>query len=352
MERHSTGGPPGPDRPRDRPRDPGAGRRAVPRGRRRAADGPPTAKLAHPATARAPAFDIVAAMDDQERDQPARAPQPGAPITAWWLGRTGYRDAWELQHRLVSARAAGLIGDQLLLLEHEPVLTLGRHSDPSHVVATPAELAARRVELIQTERGGEVTYHGPGQLTAYGIVRLADRSLYIRSYVRALEAALTEACGAMGVAAGPKAGYPGCWCGDGARKIGAVGVRVERGVTYHGIALNVTVRLSDFELIDACGMPGVESTSIDRELGLFSEPSTESVARAGAAFAHGLAGALGMPLLGNLPPAADPSGSRAELDAMLAILMPETTERPVPESASVSPLFVSPAPRPPIVRAH
>ncbi|HEX7591930.1 MAG TPA: lipoyl(octanoyl) transferase LipB [Candidatus Limnocylindrales bacterium] len=293
-------------------------------------------------------------MDAQSQDSPTLPPRPGAPITAWWLGRTAYRDAWQLQHRLVAARADGLIGDQILLLEHEPVLTLGRHSDPSHVVASPAELAARHVELIQTERGGEVTYHGPGQLTAYIIVRLADRSLYVRSMVRALESGLTEACAALGVAAEPKPGYPGCWCGDGARKIGAVGVRVERGVTYHGIALNVTVRLDDFDLIDACGMPGVESTSISRELGEPSEPTTESVGRAGAAFAVALSGAMGAQLLGSFAPLADPVACRAELDALLAELMPE----PAPESAipasslGASAPMIPPAPRPPIVRAH
>jgi lipoyl(octanoyl) transferase len=292
-------------------------------------------------------------MDQQERASLARAPQPGASITAWWLGRTPYRDAWQFQHRLVAARANGLIGDQLLLLEHEPVLTLGRHSDPSHVVASPGELAARRVDLIETERGGEVTYHGPGQLTAYAIVRLADRTLYIRSFVRALEAALSEACGAQGVEAGPRPGYPGCWCGDGTRKIGAVGVRVERGVTYHGIALNVTVRLSDFDLIEACGMPGVESTSIDRELGLASEPSTDSVAAAGSAFAVAFAHSIGAPLLGALPPFADPAASRSELEARLSVLMPEMPPRPGPSAPAGPTAPVPPvAPRPPIVRAH
>jgi lipoyl(octanoyl) transferase len=240
------------------------------------------------------------------------------PISAWWLGRTGYRDAWELQHRLVAARAAGLIGDHLLLLEHEPVLTLGRHSDPSHVVATTAELAERQIELIETERGGEVTYHGPGQLTGYAIIKLTDRGLLVRSFVRALESALTAACADAGVEAGRRDGFPGCWCGDGIRKIGAVGVRIERGVSYHGIALNVTVSLADFELIDACGMPGVESTSIARELGLPSEPSTASVARAASAFAHAFANQIEAPLIGRLPPAADPSGARADLEAMLA----------------------------------
>jgi lipoyl(octanoyl) transferase len=248
---------------------------------------------------------------------PPDAPS-GTPITAWWLGRTAYRDAWDLQHRVVAARAAGLIGDQLLLLEHEPVLTLGRHSDRSHVLASPDELAARGIELIETERGGEVTYHGPGQLTAYPILKLADRGLLVRPLVRALEAALASTCADMGVEAGPKPGRPGCWCGDGTRKIGAIGVRVERGVSYHGIALNVTVRLSDFDLIDACGMPGLESTSIARELGQAVEPSIDSVARAADAFAHDLARAIDAPLAGVLPLLADPVASRAELEELLA----------------------------------
>jgi lipoyl(octanoyl) transferase len=270
--------------------------------------------------ARPPAFDIVAAMDRLTRVPPPTAARPAPPLTAWWLGRTRYRDAWDLQHRLVAARAAGLIGDQLLLLEHEPVLTLGRHSDPSHVTASTAELAARRIELIETERGGEVTYHGPGQLTAYPIIKLADRGLLVRPLVRALEAALTAACADAGVEAGPREGYPGCWCGGGSRKIGAIGVRIEHGVSYHGIALNVTVRLSDFDLIDACGIPGVESTSIARELGLASEPSIESVARSAEAFAHALAASLDAPLLGTLPPASNPEAARIQLEAVLAEL--------------------------------
>jgi lipoyl(octanoyl) transferase len=238
-----------------------------------------------------------------------------APITAWWLGRTRYRDAWDLQHRLVAARHDGLIGDQLLLLEHERVLTLGRHSDPAHVLAGRAELAARHIELIRVERGGEVTYHGPGQLTAYPIVRLADRGLMIRPLVSALETALAAACAAFGVAAGPRPGFPGCWCGD--RKIGAIGVRVEHGVSYHGIALNVTASMADFELIEACGLPGVESTSIARERGGTGAPSTESVARAAASLAPALAAALRIELLGILPPVAEPVTSRAALESML-----------------------------------
>jgi lipoyl(octanoyl) transferase len=257
-------------------------------------------------------------MDRLDQDPQPGAAEPTAPISAWWLGRTAYRDAWNLQHRLVAARVAGLIGDQLLLLEHEPVLTLGRHSDPAHVIAAPAELAARHIELIETERGGEVTYHGPGQLTAYPIFKLADRGLLVRPLVRALESALAAACADAGVVAGPREGFPGCWCGDGTRKIGAIGVRIEHGVSYHGIALNVTVSLADFELIDACGIPGLESTSIARELGLTSEPSTESVARTAGTFALALASRLGAPLLGTLPPSADPAAARAGLEVMLA----------------------------------
>ncbi len=240
-----------------------------------------------------------------------------APITAWWLGRTLYRDAWDLQHRVVAARAAGVIGDQLLLLEHEPVLTLGRHSDPGHVRVSAEQLAARHIELIRTERGGEVTYHGPGQLTAYPIVKLADCGLLIRPLVRALEAALAETCRSFGVAAGPRESFPGCWTDDG-RKIGAVGVRIERGVSYHGIALNVTVRLADFELIEACGMPDVESTSIARERDEAGEAPIESIAGAAAAFATALANALGAPLAGTLPPHADPRRARADLEHFLA----------------------------------
>ena len=138
------------------------------------------------------------------------------------------------------------------------------------MLASPAELAARGIELIRVERGGEVTYHGPGQLVAYPILALSRRGLLVRPLVRALEAAMTDTCAAFGVVAGRREGHPGCWCDvDGAaqpRKIGALGLRVERGVSYHGIALNVDPDLADFDLIDPCGMPGVVSTSIAHEL--------------------------------------------------------------------------------------
>jgi lipoyl(octanoyl) transferase len=225
---------------------------------------------------------------------------PGAPLEAHWLGRIDYREAHSLQKRLVDERASDRIGDQLLLLEHPPVLTLGKRSDPAHILATPQELARRGIAIEHIERGGEVTYHGPGQLVAYPIVRLHERGLLLRPFVRALEAALSETCAAHGVAAGRRDGQPGCWCDREAaapRKIGALGLRVERGVSYHGIALNVTVDLDDFALIDACGMPGVVSTSIAFELGdLDARPSTESVAQAARIFARSFAAAIDAPL--------------------------------------------------------
>jgi lipoyl(octanoyl) transferase len=251
-----------------------------------------------------------------------REPDPSAPIAVHWLGRVPYRDAWDLQKRLAAARAQGMIGDQLLLLEHPAVLTLGRQADESHVLAPPAVLEARGIELLRVERGGEVTYHGPGQLVAYPILRLADRALLLRPYVRALEAAMRSTCAAFGVEAGRREGHPGCWVdADGALplKIGALGIRVERGVAYHGIALNVDVALADFDLIDPCGMPGLRSTSIAEELGRPDEaPSTDVVAGAAAAFARALTAALGAPLHGVLPLHADPVAERAALERLLA----------------------------------
>ena len=209
-----------------------------------------------------------------------------------WLGRVGYRDAWQEQHEMVSKRRQGDIPDQLLLLEHPAVLTLGRQSDPSHVRATNAELAARGIEVIKVERGGEVTYHGPGQLVAYPIIKLAERGLLLRPFVRALEQSMIDTCAGYGVEAGRREGYPGVWCDPESaapRKIGALGMRIEGGVSYHGIALNVTTDLTDFKLIDPCGLPETEVTSIASEAGWpagQSAPSTASVASAADRFEH------------------------------------------------------------------
>jgi len=224
--------------------------------------------------------------------------QQPEPISAQWLGRIGYREAWQLQKSLVEQRVAGEIGDRLLLLEHDPVLTLGRQADDAHVLASPRELRRRGIEVIRVERGGEVTYHGPGQLVGYPILRLGDRGLLVRPLVAALEAAMIETCARLGVEAVRRDGHPGCWIEDGPnrpfRKIGALGLRIERGVSYHGIALNIDVELRDFDLIDPCGEPGLISTSVAEELGRTAEPpSTRAVERAGGMFAGAFGTAIG-----------------------------------------------------------
>jgi lipoyl(octanoyl) transferase len=239
-----------------------------------------------------------------------------AELHARWLGPLDYRDAWQLQHELVDQRVAGRIPDQLLLLEHPPVLTLGRQAEENHVLASPGELAARGIEVIRVERGGEVTYHGPGQLVAYPIIDVHARGLLIRPLVRALEAAMVDTCAAFGVKSERREGHPGCWCdadGQEPRKIGALGLRVERGVTYHGIALNIAPELGDFKLIDPCGMPGVVSTSIAAEAGWPDRgASGEEVAHAAAAFARAFGRILGADLTGALPPQTRRAAARSE----------------------------------------
>ncbi len=277
---------------------------------------------------------------------------PPRRLRARWLGRVAYRDAWALQQALAAARADGTLAeDQLLLLEHDAVLTLGRNASQAHVLALPELLAARGIEVLRVERGGEVTYHGPGQLVAYPIVALASpaaaatpgagtlRALGVRPFVEALEGAMADTCAADGVAAGSRPGHPGCWVATETplpRKIGALGIRVARGVSFHGIALNITTNLADFGLIDPCGMPGLRTTSLARErerAGLGPAdvaPSTESVARAATTFAAALADRLGFELAGDLPPAADAAGGRRALAAEVADLSAGRSRVPAP----------------------
>jgi lipoyl(octanoyl) transferase len=208
-----------------------------------------------------------------------------------WLGRAAFRSVLDAQ---LAARERVWAGEPgiVFLCEHPPVITRGRSATPANIVD------AGDIPIERIERGGEVTYHGPGQLVAYPILGLSDRGLLLRPLVRALETALAETCTAFGVAAGRRDGHPGCWCDADAatpRKIGALGLRVERGVTYHGIALNVTVNLSDFELIDPCGMPDVVSTSIAHERGPDDMASIASVAEAAVLFARSLGDGLGAP---------------------------------------------------------
>ena len=158
------------------------------------------------------------------------------------LGLVPYADALDLQKSLVEDRRAGRIPDTLLLLEHPHVITLGVKlaEARTHVVATPESLAARGVEVVETGRGGDVTYHGPGQLVAYPILDLRPDRQDVHRYVRDLEAAMIRLCAAYGVEAGRVAGFSGAWVGD--RKIGAIGVRISRWITSHGLAFNVVAR--------------------------------------------------------------------------------------------------------------
>ena len=187
------------------------------------------------------------------------------------LGRVGYQTALDLQRDLVEQRKNGLIPDQLLLLEHPDVITLGvrTRSDRSHVLATPESLAADGVELFETGRGGDVTYHGPGQLVGYPIIDLKPDRCDVHRYVRDLEEALIRAVAAFGIRAVQVPGLTGIWVGPEGReaKLAAIGVRISRWVTSHGFALNVSTDLSRFGLIVPCGIHDRGVTSMERLMG-------------------------------------------------------------------------------------
>jgi lipoyl(octanoyl) transferase len=187
------------------------------------------------------------------------------------LGTMPYRDAWAAQD---VAHAEVLSGgeERLLLVEHPPVITFGRRPGVErHLLASDAQLATLGVEVVQSDRGGDITFHGPGQVVAYPVIRLNDHGLSVGGYVRALERAAIDTCRAFGVAARRDEGAVGVWVDDpgaGApAKICAIGVRVRRGVTLHGLALNVTTDLSYFNLIVPCGLAGRPVTSLAALLG-------------------------------------------------------------------------------------
>ena len=185
------------------------------------------------------------------------------PIEVRRLGVVPYAEALELQKRLVELRKAGTIPDQLLLLEHPPVITLGvkTRSDRSHVIATPEALEDEGVEIFESGRGGDVTYHGPGQLVGYPILDLRPDRCDVHRYVRDLEDTLIRAVATFGINAHRMAGLTGAWVGD--DKLGAIGVRIARWVTSHGFALNVSTNLAHFDLIVPCGIVDKGVTSIE-----------------------------------------------------------------------------------------
>ena len=189
-----------------------------------------------------------------------------------WLvtpGQVSYTVAYDAMHRLAERRVAEEIPDVLILLEHPPVYTVGRRSDPSHLLLAEHELARRGAELHFVDRGGSVTFHGPGQLVGYPIVHLGTRPDIIK-YLRDLEEVIIRACADLGVEVGRSEEHTGVWAGD--RKVCAIGVKTTRGVTLHGFALNCTTDLSWFDAIVPCGLTdrGVASLSdlADRAIGV------------------------------------------------------------------------------------
>lgn len=198
-------------------------------------------------------------------------------------GIVPYAEALEWQHALVQSRIDGrLAHDLLLLLEHPPVVTLGRGSRADHLLRPDG------VEVFEVERGGDVTFHGPGQLVGYPILDLTGHKRDLHWYLRTLEQALIDALARLGVPAERNPGYTGVWTGG--RKIGSIGVHVKRWVTSHGFALNVTTDLSQFGRIVPCGIKGVEMTSVERET-----TATENLwARASDAVVGGFERAFGV----------------------------------------------------------
>ena len=176
------------------------------------------------------------------------------------LGLLPYAEAWELQKALAAQRAADAIPDTLLLLEHPPTYTIGRSGSRDHVLI---DAAAAGIELLEVDRGGDATYHGPGQLVGYPIMRTDDVLAFVRAMERAIVAALAEAGVEAGVRTEEGPDFTGVWAGDG--KIASIGVHVQRGVTTHGFAVNVDNDLTPFEWIVPCGLPGVRMTSLGTE---------------------------------------------------------------------------------------
>ncbi len=222
--------------------------------------GPATAEL--PALPRRP-----------RRDQPFEPASDARPLllahagslTVDRLGTVAYLPAWELQDELAEQRRTRRIGDRLLLVEHFPVYTIGRGGDEANLLASPERLREIGAEFVRVDRGGDITFHGPGQIVAYPILELRD-PLDVRRYVRSLEEAIIATAGAFGVMAHREDGLVGVWV-DGRRKLAAIGVRVRRGVTTHGLALNVNTDLSWFGEMIPCGIADRDVTSLARELG-------------------------------------------------------------------------------------
>lgn len=258
---------------------------------------PPT----DPAPARRRRPDPEAPHRPATDDHPLLAAHGGV-LTVEHLGTVAYHPTWELQDELAEQRRGRRIGDRLLLLEHFPVYTIGRGGDEANLLASPERLRELGAEFVRIDRGGDITFHGPGQLVAYPILELRD-PLDLRRYVRVLEAAIIETAAAFGVTGDRVAGLPGIWV-DGDRKLAAIGVRVKRGVTTHGLALNVNTDLAWFDEMIPCGIPDKAVTSLANESG--APVPTDAVADE---LAGQLARHFGLRLADGAPGVGGPAGA-------------------------------------------
>jgi lipoate-protein ligase B len=201
------------------------------------------------------------------------------------MGRVPYAEALELQRHIARDRISGALPqDVLLLLEHPPVVTLGRTSKEKHLIASPEFLESKGVELFEVERGGDVTYHGPGQLVGYPIIDLKRHRQDLHWYLRKIEEALINTLADYGIPAERNPAFTGVWTRG--KKIASIGVHARDWVTWHGFALNVTTDLSYFDLIVPCGINGVVMTSLARELGIENVSAQDVRDRVSAKFAE------------------------------------------------------------------
>lgn len=195
----------------------------------------------------------------------------GKELQVCWLGQRDYQDVWRLQETLAAKRLAGKIADTLLLLEHPPTITLGRGAKPAHIVRSAEQLAQEGVTIIESDRGGDVTYHGPGQLVGYPILNLREPPHIpdLHGYLRLLEETLIQTLRGFDISAERFPGYTGVWTGrhtNAPQKIAAIGIKASRWITQHGFALNIHPDLSHFDWIVPCGITEFGVTSLQEKL--------------------------------------------------------------------------------------
>ena len=205
---------------------------------------------------------------------------PDSPVDVHMLGCIAYTDALTWQHNAVSAVGSQDHPDVVAVLEHPPVYTVGARGNKNHLLVSEHSLKAKGADVIQTNRGGDITFHGPGQLVLYGIMNLRRRGIGAVEYVHRLEAAVIHTLSSMNLAGRAVKGRPGVWIGH--RKISAIGVSIQRGITMHGLALNINPDLRWFDAIIPCGLHGLGVTSIALETGITPDTSAITTTVLGA----------------------------------------------------------------------